>query len=67
MALVAHPSRLAVKNGEHLRMTAEYFVTSRTRTTMFDPLYYLVSAGNAVTLSSGMPACMVISVIDTRS
>jgi hypothetical protein len=22
LALVAHPSRLAVKNGEHLRMTA---------------------------------------------
>jgi hypothetical protein len=26
-ALVAHPSRLAVKNGDHLRMTAEFFVT----------------------------------------
>jgi hypothetical protein len=26
-ALVAHPSRLAVKNGELLRMTAEFFVS----------------------------------------
>jgi hypothetical protein len=24
LALVAHPSRLAVKNGEHLRMTAVF-------------------------------------------
>jgi hypothetical protein len=24
LALVAYPSRLAVKNGEHLRMTPEY-------------------------------------------
>jgi hypothetical protein len=24
LALGAHPSRLAVKNGEHLRMTAKY-------------------------------------------
>jgi hypothetical protein len=28
---------------------------------------YLVSAGSGFTLSSGMPACMVINVIDTRS
>jgi hypothetical protein len=28
---------------------------------------YLVNAGNGFTLSSGIPACMVISVIDTRS
>jgi hypothetical protein len=30
LALVAHPWRLAVKNGEHLRMTAEHLVTLRT-------------------------------------
>jgi hypothetical protein len=32
-----------------------------------DDVSYRVSAGNGVTLSSGMPACIVISVIDTRS
>jgi hypothetical protein len=68
LALVAHPSRLAVKNGEHLRMTAEYFVmpSTRRRLVAIRPSYR-VSAGSGFTLSSGMPACMVISVIDTRS
>jgi hypothetical protein len=29
-----HPSRLAVKNGEHLRMTAEYFATTALEVTI---------------------------------
>jgi hypothetical protein len=33
-ALVAHPSRLAVKNGEHLRMKARYLAT-------LTPMHYL--------------------------
>jgi hypothetical protein len=35
LALVVHPSRLAAKGGEHLRMTAEYFFdVAKVRTTL---------------------------------
>jgi hypothetical protein len=40
---------------------------ANTETTRGGSIRYLVSAGSGFTLSSGMPACMVISVIDTRS
>src|SRR3954447_19000120 len=36
-ALVAHPSRLAVKNGEHLRMTAVYKSWARRKSAFAHP------------------------------
>jgi hypothetical protein len=35
---VAHPSRLAAKSGEHLRMTAEVAAMNRRNTTAFGKL-----------------------------
>jgi hypothetical protein len=44
-ALVAHPSRLAARGGEHLRMTTEIFA--------WDKLVYYYLAPHVATLMAG--------------
>ena len=65
---LAEPSRfgsLRVRDGYAAH--AERHEECRTCRDTRNSIRYRVSAGSGFTLSSGMPACMVISVIDTRS